>query len=71
MEFSQLIHIGTCGLHTLQNAFSHGAKTSSWKLKERLSARYKIFDESPSRGADYESLISATDKDYCIKVLFP
>ena len=64
MEFSQLIHIGTCGLHTLHNAFSHGAKASSWKLKELLSAMYKIFDESPSRWADYESLTSATDKDY-------
>ena len=67
MEFSQLIHIGTCGLHTLHNAFSHGAKASSWKLKELLSAMYKIFDENPSRRADYESLTSATDKDYALK----
>ena len=64
MEFSRLIHTGTCGLHTFHNAFSHGAKASSWKLKELLSAMYKIFDESPSRRADYESLTSATDKDY-------
>ena len=28
MEFSQLTHIGTCGLHTPHNAFSHGAKAS-------------------------------------------
>ena len=64
IEFSRLIHIGTCGLHTFHNAFSHGAKASSWKLKELLSAMYKIFDENPSRRADYESLTSATDKDY-------
>ena len=67
MEFSQLIHRGTCGLHTLHSVFSHGAKTSSWKLKELLSAMYKMFDESPSRQADYESLTSATDKDYALK----
>ena len=67
MEFSRLIHIGTCGLHTFHNAFSHGAKASSWKLKELLSAMYKIFDENPSRRADYESLTSATDKDYALK----
>ena len=65
MEFSQSIHIGTCGLHALHNAFSHGAKASSWKLKELLSAIYKIFDESPPRWADYESLTSATD--YALK----
>ena len=58
---------GTCGLHTLRNAFSHGAKANSWKLKELLSAMYKIFDENPSRQADYESLTSATDKDYALK----
>ena len=28
---------------------------------------YKIFDESPSRRADYESLTSATGKDYELK----
>ena len=67
MEFSRLIHIGTCGLHTFHNAFSHGAKASSWKLKELLSTMYKIFDENPSRWADYESLTSATDKDYALK----
>ena len=64
MEFSHSIHIGTCGLHTLHNAFSHGAKGSSCKLKEFLTAMYKIFDQNPSRRADYESLTSATDKDY-------
>ena len=64
MEFSHSIHIGTCALHTLHNAFSHGAKASSCKLKEFLTAMYKIFDQNPSRRADYESLTSATDKDY-------
>ena len=28
---------------------------------------YKIFDESPSRRANCESLTSATDKDYALK----
>ena len=33
MVYSKLIHTGTRGLHTLHNAFSHGVKASSWKLK--------------------------------------
>ena len=49
MEYSQLIHTRTYGFHALHNAFSHSAKARSWKLKELLSALYKILDEFPSR----------------------
>ena len=66
-EYSQLIHIGICGLHSLCNALSNCAKASSWKMKELLSAMYKIFNESLSRRADYEILTSATEKDYFLK----
>ena len=67
MKYSQLIHIRTCGLHALKNAFSLGDKASLWKLKELLSAMYKIFDESPSRQANKETLTSETEKDYALK----
>ena len=50
MEFSQLIHIGTYGLHTLHNAFSHGAKASSWKVRELLSAITKYLIRAHSDG---------------------
>ena len=49
------------------NAFSHGAKASSWKLKQFLSTMYKIFGESPSARVDYGNLTSATEKDYAFK----
>ena len=32
-ELSQLIDLGTCGLHTAHNAFKHGEKASDWQLK--------------------------------------
>ena len=44
------------------NAFSRGAKASSWKLKQFLSTMYKIFGESPSARVDYGNLTSATEK---------
>lgn len=55
MEYSQLIHIGTYGFHTLHNAFSHSAKALLWKLKELLNAMYKLFDEFPCRLTDYKT----------------
>ena len=67
MEYSQLIHIGTYGFHTLHNAFSHSAKALLWKLKELLNAMYKLFDEFPYRLTDYKTLISTTEKDYVLK----
>lgn len=45
----------------------YGAKASSWKLKELLSAMYEIFDDTPSRRVGYETLTSATKKDYVLK----
>ena len=54
-ELSQLIHIGTCGLHTLHGSFKCGENASGWNLKKLLSSIFKIFDQSPSRRADYEN----------------
>ena len=62
MEYSQLIHIGICGLHSLYNALSNCAKAISWKMKELLIAMYKIFNERLSRRADYETLTLATEQ---------
>ena len=53
-----LLNIGTCGLHTVHNAFKHGAKASEWSIDQVLSSLYKIFDQSPSRRGYYEKLTS-------------
>ena len=54
-ELSRLIHTGTCGLHTLHNSMKNGEKASDWNVKNLLSSLHRIFDESPSRRADYEA----------------
>ena len=66
-ELSDLISIGTCGLHTLHNSFKHGENATEWKLKKLLSSVYKIFHESPSRRSDYEALTAATESEYPLK----
>ena len=64
MRKSQFVHIGTCGLHTLHNSMKHGEKASGWNVNKLLTSLYKIFDESPSRRADYETLTQAISSDY-------
>ena len=62
-----LIDIGTCSLHTLHRSFQTGEKATDWNIKKLLSSMNKIFDESPSRRADYEHLSGATCTEYPLK----
>ena len=44
-ELSQLIDLGTCGLHATHNAFKYGEKASDWQLKKNwchLWAKYPM-----------------------------
>ena len=59
-ELSQLIDLGTCGLHTAHNAFKHGQKASDWQLKKLMTSMSKIFHEAPGRHADYKTITDAT-----------
>ena len=68
-ELSQLIDLGTCGLHTAHNAFKHGEKASDWQLKKLLSSMSKIFHEAPGRRANYKTVTDATEKDYPCNLL--
>ena len=49
----RLIDIGSCGLHTIHNAFKTVAVQTDWKMKKILKAVYQIFHESVARGEDY------------------
>ena len=63
-ELTQLIDLGTYGLHTAHNAFKHGEKASDRQLKKLMSSMSKIFQEAPGRRADYKTVTDATEKDY-------
>ena len=68
-ELSQLIDLGSCGLHTVHNAFKHGEKASDWQLKKLMSSMSKIYHEAPGRRADYKTVNNAMEKDYRMHLL--
>ena len=51
-ELSQLINVGSCGLHIIHGAFQTGATTTWCNIKGTLKAIYKLLFDSPARRAD-------------------
>ncbi|XP_056262502.1 uncharacterized protein LOC130188267 isoform X3 [Pseudoliparis swirei] len=51
---AQLIVVGSCGLHTLHNAFKCGF--SVWQLEKVLRAIHTLFHNSPARREDFCTL---------------
>lgn len=49
----QLLDIGSCGIHTIHNAFKMAFKKSNWQLDVFLRSCYYLFKDSPARRADY------------------
>ncbi|XP_063216687.1 uncharacterized protein LOC134527710 isoform X1 [Bacillus rossius redtenbacheri] len=49
----QLLDIGTCGLHTVHNAFKTGIRMTGWEIIEFCRALYNLFKEAPGRRGDY------------------
>lgn len=54
-----LIDIGSCGLHTLHNAFQSGESKSGWDLANILKSLYYLFKDAPARKEDYLSCAGA------------
>ena len=52
----KLLNIGSCGLHTLHNAFKAGISDTDWDVGHKLSALHTLFDETPARRDDYEKV---------------
>ena len=52
-EEHQLIDIGSCGLHTIDNAFKTRAEIAVCIMKKILKGAYQIFHDSPARQEDF------------------
>lgn len=52
----KLLNIGSCGLHTLHNAFKAAVSDTDWDIGHKLSALHTLFDETPARREDYEKV---------------
>ncbi|XP_062374792.1 uncharacterized protein LOC134062699 [Sardina pilchardus] len=55
---SQLISVGSCGLHTVHNAFKTGF--SSWQVDKILRALHTLLHNVPARREDYEKTTRST-----------
>ena len=50
---SQLLDVGSCGLHIVHGAFKHGAEASKWEIASVMQSVYSIFNETPARRDDF------------------
>lgn len=48
-----LLSIGSCGLHTVHNAFKSGMQATGWDVVGLLRSLYNLFKDSPARRSDY------------------
>lgn len=49
----EILNTGSCGLHTLNNAFKQGEKVSQWGIDNILTSLYYLFKDSPARTEDF------------------
>jgi len=56
---SQLVMVGSCGLHTLHNAFKSGF--TMWEMEKLLRAQHYLFHNTPARREDFFSLTESTE----------
>ena len=42
-EWSNLLNLGSCGLHIVHGAFQNGIKAINWELERELKAMFKLY----------------------------
>ncbi|KAL3225739.1 hypothetical protein MRX96_049147 [Rhipicephalus microplus] len=52
----QCLDLGTCGLHTIHNAYRVGVVASKWGLENLLSSLSAIFHDAPARREDFSTV---------------
>ena len=64
---TQVLDLGSCGLHVVHGAFQTGHKAAKWTLNSFLRGIYGLFKDSPARRADFTTLTgsSAFPKKFC------
>ena len=62
----KLLNIGSCGLHTLHNAYKEGM-VKSFNLGSYLSSLHWLFKDSPARRKDFSSITGSAvfPQSYC------
>ncbi|KAL3207145.1 hypothetical protein MRX96_010462 [Rhipicephalus microplus] len=52
----QCLDLGTCGLHTIHNAYRAGVVASKWGLENLLSSLSAIFHDAPAQREDFSTV---------------
>lgn len=56
----QLLNIGTCGLHTIHNAFKVAMMSTGWDLIKFLRSLHNMFHKAPARRSDYTHITGSS-----------
>ena len=54
-ELHRLISIGSCGLHTIHDAFRAGTEATEWSIKKILTGAHVLHD-NPARRENYQEV---------------
>lgn len=57
----KFVDIGSCGLHTMHNAFRAGLASTGWELGHFFSSLSWLFKDTPARREDFTSLTGSSD----------
>ncbi|KAK0067710.1 hypothetical protein Bpfe_002551, partial [Biomphalaria pfeifferi] len=57
----KFVDIGSCGLHTMHNAFRAGLASTGWELGHLFSLLSWLFKDTPARREDFTSLTCSSD----------
>ena len=58
-EWSNLLNLGSCGLHIVHGAFQTGIKATNWEVEKVLKAMFKLFHDSPARRDLYIKIMTS------------
>ena len=56
-----LLNAGSCGMHTIHNAFRSGCKATGWDIEEILCSMHRLFKDCPAREDDYKSVTKSSE----------
>lgn len=64
---TEMLELGSCGLHVLHGALQTGHKAAHWKINEFLRGLYWLFKDSPARRADFSNITGSKlfPKKFC------
>ena len=60
-EYTPLMNIGSCGLHTVHGAFETGTEINIWNLGKIMKAMLQIFQDSPAKRDVYNKICESEE----------